>query len=498
MELDLDSFLESHADDDDDDDYLLHHRTVDEIILNHSSSSSSPSPPSSPSALHGHNHLDRRDHLAGSSSQSQKLPLELHQTEPRAESISSKQSSEFSSPTAGQSVLPPFFSGFIRSNSKPGDALAAAFAASRSIPAPRAAAIKSRKASSGVLQRALESDATAPVAPPARTDADISDKNIDTFGHSAILHEIGSETIGLEGNRKDQCQASQIQLSDADNGNREASTEDAGQDSMNVADAGDVSVRDDFSDKSKLKEALSYTGIQVQSPSRTEKDSIFHDSSGLDEIEDRQVQSLFGGDDNVVCADSSEEAATKELLSSPVYEAVSDEDLTKKDGARHEHENVIAQSKEGEVSSNGDETDSLNDSAGIIEELVLQQESMRDSTKPQKNYHSALKPLELAEEAEKKQAFTAMHLEEGASAQPMRLDGVHRSSNVLGYFDVDDNNTITQTLSSQAFRREHGFSNVLAVHLKYIAVGMSKGSILVIPNRYSSHNTDNMDAKVFC
>ncbi|XP_060213188.1 uncharacterized protein LOC132640575 [Lycium barbarum] len=493
MELDLDSFLETHTDDDDDD-HLLHHRTVDEILLNHTSSSS-PSPPSSPSASDGHNYLDRRNRSVDSSFQSLRLPLELHPTEPRAESSSSKQSSEFSSPPASQNVLPPFFSGVIRSNSKPGDALAAAVAASRSIPAPRAAAIKSRKASSGVLQRALESDESAPIAPPAPIDTDVSDKNLDTFGYSGSLHEIGSEIIGLGGNRKDQFQAAQVQLSDTDNGSREVSTVDAGQDNMNVADADDVSVVDDFSNKSNLKDALSYTGTQGESPSRTEKDSIFHDSSGLDEIEDRQVQSLFGGEDNVVSADSSEEPATKEILSSPVYETLSDEDSTKKDGAEHEHENVIPQSK-GEVSSNGDKTDSLNDTASIIEELVLQQESMKDSTKPQKNYQCALKPLELAEEAEKKQAFAAMHLEVGASAQPMRLDGVHRSSNVLGYFDVDDNNTITQTLLSQAFRREHGSSQVLAVHLKYIAVGMSKGSILVMPSRYSPHHADNMDAKM--
>ncbi|KAF3627230.1 hypothetical protein FXO37_29965 [Capsicum annuum] len=272
MELDLDSILESHVDDADDD-HLLHHHTVDEILLNHSSSSSSPLPPSSPSAL--------------------------------------KQSSEFSSPQAGQSVLPPFFSGIIRSNSKPGDALAAAFAASHSIPAPRTAAIKSRKASSGVLQRTLESDETAPIASPACTNTDVSDKSLDTSGCSEFSHEIGSEHIVSECNIKDLFQAAQVQLNDTDNYGREASTADAGQDNMNTADADDVSVVDDFSIKSNLKEALSYTRNQVESPSRTEKNLIFHDSSGLDEIEDRQVQSLFRGEDNVVSAESSKEATTK-------------------------------------------------------------------------------------------------------------------------------------------------------------------------------------------
>ncbi|PHT83219.1 hypothetical protein T459_11662 [Capsicum annuum] len=355
--------------------------------------------------------LDRKALL-----QSLKLPLELHQTEITAVSISRKQSSEFSSPQAGQSVLPPFFSGIIRSNSKPGDALAAAFAASHSIPAPRTAAIKSRKASSGVLQRTLESDEMAPIASPACTNTDVSDKSLDTSGCSEFSHEIGSEHIVSECNIKDLFQAAQVQLNDTDNYGREASTADAGQDNMNTADADDVSVVDDFS------------------------------------IKNRQVQSLLRGEDNVVSAESSEEATTKEVLSSPVYETLSDEDLTKKDGAKLEHENVIPQSK-GE-------------------------------------------PLELAEEDEKKQAFTAMHLEEGASAQPMRLDRVHRSSNVLGYFDVDDNNTITKTLLSQAFRHKHGSSQVLAVHLNYIAVGTSKGSILVMPSRYSPHHVDNMDAKM--
>ncbi|XP_009594307.1 uncharacterized protein [Nicotiana tomentosiformis] len=467
MELDLDSFLESHADDDDDD-HLLHHRTVDEILLNHSSSSSSssssPSPPSSPSAAHGHNYLDRRSRSVDSSSQS---------AEPRPESISSKQSSEFFSPPAGQTVLPPFFNGVIRSNSKPGDAFAAAAAASRSIPAPRAAAIKSRRASSAVLQRALETDASASIAPPSRNDTNVSDKNLDTFGRSGFLHEIGSENIDLT--------------------SKEVSTVDAGQDNTSVA-GDDVSEMDEFSNKSNLKEAPNYTGSLVEFPTRTEKDFIFNESSRLDEIEDRQVQSLSGGEDNVTSADSSEEAATNEILSSPVYGSPSDK--TEKDGVKHELENVISQSKEEETCSPRDENDSLDDAASIIEELVLQGESMRDSTTPLKKYHSALKPLELAEEAEKKQAFTAMHLEEGAAAQPMRLDGVHRGSNVLGYFDVDDNNTITQTLLSQAFRREHGSSQALAVHLNYIAVGMSRGSILVMPSRYSPHHADDMDAKM--
>ncbi|KAL0413068.1 UNVERIFIED_CONTAM: Vacuolar protein sorting-associated protein 8 [Sesamum radiatum] len=74
----------------------------------------------------------------------------------------------------------------------------------------------------------------------------------------------------------------------------------------------------------------------------------------------------------------------------------------------------------------------------------------------------------------------------------MRLEGVPRGSTVLGYFDADPNNAITQTISSQAFRREHGSPQVVAVHLNYIAIGMSRGSIFVQPSKYTAHQVDNM------
>ncbi|KAK6121136.1 hypothetical protein DH2020_045124 [Rehmannia glutinosa] len=83
-----------------------------------------------------------------------------------------------------------------------------------------------------------------------------------------------------------------------------------------------------------------------------------------------------------------------------------------------------------------------------------------------------------------------------ACEQPMRLEGVSRGSTVLGYFDVNPNNAITRTISSQAFRHDHGSPHVVAVHINYIAVGMSKGSIVVVPSKYTAHQVDNMDAKM--
>ncbi|ANM67431.1 transducin family protein / WD-40 repeat family protein [Arabidopsis thaliana] len=106
------------------------------------------------------------------------------------------------------------------------------------------------------------------------------------------------------------------------------------------------------------------------------------------------------------------------------------------------------------------------------------------------------KQLVLAEEFEKKQAYTGLHWEEGAAAQPMRLEGVKIGSTNLGYFDVDADNVISRTISSQAFKRDHGSPQVLAVHLNYIAVGTSKGVIVVVPSKYSSDHADQMESKM--
>ncbi|XP_065860044.1 uncharacterized protein [Euphorbia lathyris] len=143
-----------------------------------------------------------------------------------------------------------------------------------------------------------------------------------------------------------------------------------------------------------------------------------------------------------------------------------------------------------------DETSSLSDIAELVEERIGQLESERISKRAEKKHRPTMKPLELAEELEKKQASTGLHWEEGAAAQPMKLEGVRRGSTTLGYFDIDVSNTITRTIGSQAFRRDHGSPQVLAVHPNYIAVGMSKGVIVVVPSRYSPYNVDNMDAKM--
>uniref|UniRef100_J3L970 RING-type domain-containing protein n=2 Tax=Oryza brachyantha TaxID=4533 RepID=J3L970_ORYBR len=107
-----------------------------------------------------------------------------------------------------------------------------------------------------------------------------------------------------------------------------------------------------------------------------------------------------------------------------------------------------------------------------------------------------MKPLEQAEELEKRQASFGQHWEEGAAAQPMHLEGIGRGQPAIGYMQIEVDNPITRAMSSSSFGQDHGSPQVLTVHKSYIALGMSKGSVIVIPSKYSIHQADDTDAKM--
>ncbi|KAK4848101.1 hypothetical protein QYF36_009344 [Acer negundo] len=175
-----------------------------------------------------------------------------------------------------------------------------------------------------------------------------------------------------------------------------------------------------------------------------------------------------------------------------------EEDLKMPALETQDFDKAMSSSKDDEVGKVvGDSASTISDDIlELVEERIGQLESEMISRRAEKKSRPSLKPLELAEELEKKQASTGLHWEEGAAAQPMRLEGVQRGSTTLGYFDVDASNTITQTIRSQAFRRDNGSPQVLAVHLNFIAVGMSKGVIVLVPSKYSAHHHDSLDSKV--
>jgi hypothetical protein len=141
------------------------------------------------------------------------------------------------------------------------------------------------------------------------------------------------------------------------------------------------------------------------------------------------------------------------------------------------------------------ESESLIDK--VIEERMGQLEISRKAEKnAEKKQTVPMKPLELAEELEKRQASFGQHWEEGAAAQPMQLEGIGKGPPAIGYMQIEMDNPVTRAMSSPSFRPDHGSPQVLAVHRSYIAMGTSKGAVIVIPSKYSIHQADDTDAKV--
>ena len=104
--------------------------------------------------------------------------------------------------------------------------------------------------------------------------------------------------------------------------------------------------------------------------------------------------------------------------------------------------------------------------------------------------------LQLAEEIEMRNATSGLHWEEGAAAQPMRLEGIQRGPPAIGLLQLDAYNTLSQALASPFVRREHGFPQALAVHSSFIAVGLSKGAVLVTPSKYSAtRSADELESQ---
>lgn len=113
---------------------------------------------------------------------------------------------------------------------------------------------------------------------------------------------------------------------------------------------------------------------------------------------------------------------------------------------------------------------------------------------------SQCKALELAEEVERRAATAGLHIEKGATVQPMRLEAIHKGRPGIGLMQVATVGSLSQALGSPAMRHDHGFPQGLAVHASYIAVGMSKGAVLVTTSKYSGkRSSDETDSKVcFC
>lgn len=482
MELDLNAFIHAHlssGDDDDDDDPSFPHRTIDEI-LNESGSAPS-SPPHSP-PYSGDRAVATRDGAVSSpSTPPSKSPFEAPRSNQwneksvqlRPAAVSLVKVGELTDDLfrRGSRPLPSLFGG-VRSNAKPGAALAAAAAASRSMPAPHAAAIKSRRAGHGSM--VIDDDE---LASPSADDSEA------VFGglYSTNTH---SEESGENSTVMDDTDAD-YQVA-----------------SINVGDGvwARDRIRDDVPDNDEFRITK---GLKCVAEQRSVDDVNFDESTTILPPVEANDGSVSDYADKNVCStelrpsilnvDESNEGAIPS--SSEPDNDGSAVDYGSLEWETQDFKKCLQQSKDTEVDLVIKDPSVVND----ISELGETTEHMDDSTISEQAEMMLLpstNPLEAAEEIEKKQAFTALHWEEGVAAQPMKLEGIKGGSTTLGYFDIQADNSISRTISSQSFKREHGFPQVLAVHANYIAVGMSKGNIVVVASKYSAQNGDNMDAKV--
>ncbi|XP_073012447.1 uncharacterized protein [Typha latifolia] len=466
-EVDLDALLRSHgadlsSSDTDDVDGIssaVRRRTVDEILCASSSSSDEDERPP----------LLRKDLLANPNDNQRPVRAPsppIHDTleEEPPESLSWRRKSSWpsssdtlsslvlrrfshaaasSSSSSSSRPLPPLFRG-IRPNPKPGAALAAAAAASRSVPTPHAAAIKSRKAESCSFQKVAEEMPT-----------------------DNLKERVGSEALDEADVPEDIVLSGKLRVEDDVDGSTAASSEAevmVVSEEVNAQESSSCGAGPCAAEETTTTEELDGKGDMTSN-------SSIHDENAKDE-EDLQ---------NPV-EDVNENATEAEL---DVFEAESngldtcsfrDADITFKEEKETQLEDEIE---------------------NVVEERSDQLEINRKAEKKaEKKLRASIKPLEWAEELEKRQASSGMHWEEGAAAQPMRLEGIRRGPPAVGYLQIDLDNAITRIISSQAFRRDHGFPQALAIHMNFIALGTSKGAVLVVPSKYSTLGAENIDSKV--
>ncbi|KAJ0703842.1 putative transcription factor WD40-like family [Helianthus annuus] len=352
------------------------------------------------------------------------------------------------------SQLPRLFS-TVRSNAKPGAALAAAAAASRLVPTPHAAAIKltREKSSTESLDPKFNIGSEIGHSEAKLVDEDLKLDDVDTAPVELTANSQLCGELITEHENKNACR-----LNDEGLPSEELATDVT---SASGKDGFDLDFRDDA-----LSSAVK---PEISSPPILDKDCTWsvldHDSSNehiagaLPYTHGQDMDAKEVKDDSISVSSEKNDAENLEL-----------------------HEKGVEYGLQAQ-------TDVFVD----MDSTFIHKGSGKSDGGTR---GTSLTPLQYAEELEKKNAFTGLRWEEGATAQPMKLEGVHMGSTALAYFNTSTDNTMTRTISSSSFKRDHGTPQALAVHLNYIAVGMSRGLIVVVPRKYSPHYADSMDAKM--
>ncbi|CAM0947372.1 unnamed protein product [Alopecurus aequalis] len=356
--------------------------------------------------------------------------------------LSSLVSRTFSNNAASSSrQLPSLFRG-VRPSPRPGAALAAAAAASRAVRTPHAAAIKSRRTASAPIDKLLDegsgSEASEGIPSTGNSEAEVVPEKVS----EEVVARVTEETVG--GNVDEELEEDK---------HGESGIEEKSEPSESV-DVGDVAEN-------------------VSEPEQV----------GGNSLAETDVGSQIG----LVDEENSDEKTGEENSVEP-GEILDQAEAVSEETADDEHE----------VERSDTDLEEQVESESIIDKVIEERlETSRKTEKsPEKKPKVSMKPLEWAEELEKRQASFGQHWEEGAAAQPMRLEGIGKGQPAIGYMQIEVDNPITRAMATPSFRQDHGSPQVLAAHRSYIAMGMSKGSVIIIPSKYSIHQADDTDAKM--
>uniref|UniRef100_A0A0E0CER7 Uncharacterized protein n=1 Tax=Oryza meridionalis TaxID=40149 RepID=A0A0E0CER7_9ORYZ len=457
QELDLDAFLpssptSSSVSEPDGDGAADHRRAVDDLLLLLSSSDSdTDEPPARPSPIAQLKTLASIRAPAPSPKPSPSpspSPRRSTSASPSA-TLSSLVSRTFSNNAASSSSskpLPSLFRG-VRPSPKPGAALAAAAAASRAVLTPHAAAIKSRRSASAPIEKLLDEGSGSEVS--------------EEFPSAGTLEAGVAEKANAEGDAgvsKEATSGSGDEELEADKHGEEVRFEEKSESIVSVEEvAADSAVAENINEHEQLRgESLAETDRPA-------------DQIGLNDEEHVDNRTA---DENLV-----EFGNVEDQVGAACEENVDDEQESERSETSVEEQS---------------ESESIIDKA-IEERLEISRKAEKIVEKKPK---LSMKPLEQAEELEKRQASFGQHWEEGAAAQPMHLEGIGRGQPAIGYMQIEVDNPITRAMSSQSFGQDHGSPQVMTVHKSYIALGMSKGSVILIPSKYSIHQADDTDAKM--
>uniref|UniRef100_A0ACD6AIA5 Uncharacterized protein n=1 Tax=Avena sativa TaxID=4498 RepID=A0ACD6AIA5_AVESA len=364
------------------------------------------------------------------------------------ENQSGRVSRTFSNNAASSSrQLPSLFRG-VRPSPKPGAALAAAAAASRAVLTPHAAAIKSRRTASAPIEKLLDegsgSEASEGIPSTGNSEAEVVAEKVS----EEVVARVTEETVG--GSRGVELEEDKL----GEVGTGESS------EPLESVELGDV-------------DSVAAENVNE------------HEQVGGDNVaETDQVTSQIG----LVDEENIDEKTIDDSL-------VESDEILDQAGAVSEEK---ADDKQEVERSDTDLEEQQVESESIIDKVIEERlETSRKTEKsPEKKLKASMKPLEWAEELEKRQASFGQHWEEGAAAQPMRLEGIGKGQPAIGYMQIEVDNPITRAMATPSFRQDHGYPQVLAVHRSYIAMGMSNGSVIIVPSKYSVHQADDTDAKM--